>query len=151
MTDVTTETVPCLDEALIRERLRRARFARLAYVDGEQPVVVPVNIVSDETQHVMLRTAAESALARLDGRRVSVEIDGHDSATRSGWSVLVRGVARDATDAADVAARRWQQITVDTWAPGVRDRLIVVLPLSITGRVIPTNADSDWFAGVPGS
>ena len=151
MTDVTTETVHPLDETLTRERLRHARFARLAYVDGEQPVVVPVNIVADETQHVMLRTAAESALADLDGRRVAVEIDGHDNATRSGWSILVRGVARDVTDAADVEARRWQHVTVDTWAPGVRDRLIVVLPLSITGRVIATNVDSDWFAGVPGS
>jgi hypothetical protein len=53
--------------------------------------------------------------------------------------------------AADVEARRWQHTTIDTWAPGVRDRLIVVLPPSITGRVIPTNVDGDWFAGVPGS
>jgi uncharacterized protein len=151
MTAVNTEAVDRLDEALIRDRLRHARFGRVAYLDGVQPIVVPVNIVSDETQHVLLRTAAETPLARLDGQRVAVKIDGHDNADRSGWSILVRGVARDVTDAPDVEAHRWQKVTVDTWAPGVRDRLIVVLPLSITGRVIPSNVDGDWFAGVPGS
>lgn len=138
-----------LDEALIRDRLRRARFARIAYLDEDQPVIVPVNIVTDDTEHVLLRTSAGSALAGLDGQRVAIEIDGHDAGQRSGWSILVRGVARDVTEAPDRDARRWQQTTIDTWAPGVRDRVIVVLPLSITGRVIAMGADGDWFAGIP--
>lgn len=146
----TTKLEP-LDEAIIRDRLHRARVARIAYVDGDQPMVVPVNIAADESQHVVLRTAADSALARLDGRRVAIEIDGYDAGMRSGWSILVQGVARDITEAPDADAQRWQRVTVDTWAPGLRDRRLVVLPLSITGRVIPLRADADWFAGVPGS
>ena len=140
-----------LDETVVRDRLRRADLARIAYVDGDQPVIVPVNIVADESEHVLLRTAAGGPLAALDGRRVAIEIDGHEPGERSGWSILVRGVARDVTDAPDIEARRWQRTTVDTWAPGVRDRLIVVLPLSITGRAIPLGAGGGWFAGVPGS
>jgi nitroimidazol reductase NimA-like FMN-containing flavoprotein (pyridoxamine 5'-phosphate oxidase superfamily) len=140
-----------LDEALMYERLRRARFARIAYVDGDQPVVVPVNIATGEDQRVVLRTAADSALAGLDGRRVAIELDGHDTGLRTGWSILVLGMARDITEAHDVDARRWRRIAVDTWAPGVRDRLLVVVPSSITGRVIRPGADGDWFAGVPGS
>jgi nitroimidazol reductase NimA-like FMN-containing flavoprotein (pyridoxamine 5'-phosphate oxidase superfamily) len=140
-----------LDEALIRERLARARFARLAFVDGDQPIVVPVNITTDHAQRVVFHTAAAGLLGGLDGQRVAVEIDGHDAALRSGWSVLVLGVARDVTDAADRDAGQLRGVAVDSWAPGARARCFAVLPLSVSGRVIPIGEDGDWFAGVPGS
>ena len=140
-----------LDESLIRQRLARARFARLAFVDGDQPIVVPVNIRTDDAERVVFRTAAHGVLGGLDGHKVAVEIDGHDPGLRSGWSVLVLGVARDITDAADPDAERLRAVTVDSWAPGDRERSFAVLPLSISGRVIPVGADGDWFAGVPSS
>jgi nitroimidazol reductase NimA-like FMN-containing flavoprotein (pyridoxamine 5'-phosphate oxidase superfamily) len=140
-----------LDEALIRERLHRARLARLAFVDGEQPVILPVNIAVDEDGRIAYRTAADTPLAGLDGRRVALEIDGHDPASRSGWSVLVLGVARDVTNAADPGAVAGRRVPVDSWAPGSRDRVVLVLPLSITGRTVPPSDDADWFAGVPSS
>lgn len=145
------EGVQHLDESLIRHRLARARLARLAFVDGDQPVVVPVNIGTDDAERVVFRTAADGCLGGLDGHKVAVEIDGHDPGLRSGWSVLVLGVARDVTDAVDPDAQRLRSVAVDSWAPGGRERLFAVLPLSISGRVIPVGADGDWFAGVPGS
>ena len=99
----------------------------------------------------MFRTSAAAILAGLDGRKVAVEIDGHDPGLRAGWSVLVLGVARDVTDAADPDAVRLRSVPVDCWAPGERDRCFVVVPLSISGRVIPVGDDGDWFAGVPSS
>jgi nitroimidazol reductase NimA-like FMN-containing flavoprotein (pyridoxamine 5'-phosphate oxidase superfamily) len=140
-----------LDESLIRHRLSRARFARLAFVDGDQPMVVPVNIVTDHAERIVFRTASSGLLGGLDGQKVAVEIDGHDPGLRSGWSVLVLGVARDVTEAADPDAERLRALPVDSWAPGERGRCVAVLPLSISGRVIPVRGDGDWFAGVPGS
>jgi hypothetical protein len=140
-----------LDESLQRERLRRARVARIGYVDGEQPIIVPVNIATDDEARIVFRTDATGPLGALDGRRVAIEVDGYDTAVRTGWSILVQGVARDITGATDVTAQRLQRLPVDCWAPGIRDRLFVVLPLSITGRVIHVGADGDWFAGVPAS
>jgi nitroimidazol reductase NimA-like FMN-containing flavoprotein (pyridoxamine 5'-phosphate oxidase superfamily) len=140
-----------MGESLVRERLRRARFARIGYVDGDQPIVVPVNIAVDTDQRVAFRTAPDGPLAALDGSRVAIEIDGYDGTTRSGWSILVLGVARDVTDATDPAALSARKLPVDTWAPGDRSRILVVIPLSITSRTIPPSPDGDWFAGVPSS
>ena len=114
-------------------------------------MVVPVNITTDDAERVVFRTAAAGILGGLDGHKVAIEIDGHDPGLRSGWSVLVLGVARDVTTAADPDAVRLRSLPVDCWAPGDRDRYFAVLPLSISGRVIPVGADGDWFAGVPSS
>jgi nitroimidazol reductase NimA-like FMN-containing flavoprotein (pyridoxamine 5'-phosphate oxidase superfamily) len=140
-----------LEEAELRERLSRARIARLGYIDGQDPVIVPVNVIVDADQRIVFRTSSSSALAELDRRRVAVEIDGFDTATRAGWSVLVRGVARDVSHGDDVQAVAARIADVDCWAPGHRNRTFVVLPLSITGRVIPFGPAAGWFPGVPSS
>lgn len=140
-----------LDQSLLYERLRRARVARIGYVDADQPIVVPVNVASDDEARIVFRTDSTGPLSSLDGRRVAIEIDGYETTLRSGWSILVQGVARDITTATDVAAQRVQRLPLDCWAPGSRERLFMVLPLSITSRVIHVPTDSDWFAGVPAS
>jgi len=147
----SADRIDRLDESLLRERLRRARVARIGFVDGDQPVIVPVNVTTDDEGRIVFRTGTTGPLGALDGRRVAIEVDGYDTTLRSGWSVLVQGVARDITTATDVAAERLQRLPVDCWAPGSRDRIFVVLPLSITSRVIHGDAQGDWFAGVPAS
>lgn len=140
-----------LDEQLVRDRLGRARIARIGYVDLRGPLIVPVNVVVDTEQRVIFHTARESALARLDGHSVAVEIDGFDQAHHAGWSILVRGVAHDVTDAEDPAAEEMRHAAVDCWAPGSQDRVFAVVPLSIDGRHIPVGPDGDWFLGAPSS
>ena len=83
-----------LDEATCWELMATAGIGRLVWVDADGPVAVPVNIaVSDGA--VVVRTAAYSAMAReVDDSRVALEVDDLDHETRTGWSVLVRGVAR---------------------------------------------------------
>jgi hypothetical protein len=139
-----------LDAARVHDRLGRARIARLAYVDGDEPVVVPVNVLVDGEQRVVFHAAADGPLAALHGRRVGVEVDGFDEGERTGWSILVHGVARDVTEADDLAALVARRAAVDCWAPGRRDRVMVVLALAITGREITVGRDG-WFAGVPAS
>jgi nitroimidazol reductase NimA-like FMN-containing flavoprotein (pyridoxamine 5'-phosphate oxidase superfamily) len=148
---MSVDRIDELDESLLRERLRRARVARIGYVDGDQPIIVPVNVATDDEARIVFRTAVTGPLSALDGRRVAIEVDGYDTTLRSGWSILVQGVARDITTASDVAAQRLRRLPVDCWAPGSRERMFVVLPLSLTSRVIHLGGGEDWFAGVPAS
>jgi nitroimidazol reductase NimA-like FMN-containing flavoprotein (pyridoxamine 5'-phosphate oxidase superfamily) len=138
-----------LSPAVVSERLQRARVARLGYVDADGPVILPVNIAVDAQERIVFRTAVDGPLARLDHQQVAIEVDGIDASRRTGWSILVRGIARDVTNARDVTAVGARAQHVDTWAPGVRDRKFVVIPLAITGRTIPVGPDGDWFAGIP--
>jgi nitroimidazol reductase NimA-like FMN-containing flavoprotein (pyridoxamine 5'-phosphate oxidase superfamily) len=138
-----------LAPAVVSERLHRARVARIGYVDADGPAIVPVNIAVDAQERIVFRTAADGPLARLDHQQVAIEIDGIDAGRRAGWSILARGIARDVTDALDATAVTARAQQVDSWAPGVRDRKFVVVPLAITGRTIPVGPDGDWFAGIP--
>jgi nitroimidazol reductase NimA-like FMN-containing flavoprotein (pyridoxamine 5'-phosphate oxidase superfamily) len=150
-TSTADAVVPHLDEALMRDRLAHARLARLAFLDGDQPLVVPVNIWSDGVSAVVFRTTVDGLLGALDGEKVALEIDGHDPEARTGWSVLVVGAARDLTAASDPDSERWRAAPVDSWAPGVRARTYVVVPQSITGRIVPVGTDGGWFPGIPSS
>ncbi|HET9539484.1 MAG TPA: pyridoxamine 5'-phosphate oxidase family protein, partial [Candidatus Limnocylindria bacterium] len=60
--------------------------------------------------------------------------DGADTAVETGWSVLVRGVAREVTDVHERA--RLARLPLHPWAPGERDRWLRVVPTSVTGRAI---------------
>ena len=61
---------------------------------------------------------------------VVFEVDALDERTRSGWSVIVRGAARDliTTDGADCPV-------VDTWAPRADGRSIAIQMAEVTGRL----------------
>ena len=74
-------------------RLRAVPVGRVAFPDGGTVIVLPVNHVVDGDS-VAFRTTWGSKLHRAgDGGSMSYEIDEHDVATRSGWSVLVTGRA----------------------------------------------------------
>jgi hypothetical protein len=140
-----TTLIHLLSDAIVGERLRAARVARVGFVDGGQPVILPVNVAVDAALRISYRTTADGPLAALDGQRVAVEIDGVDVDTRSGWSILVLGVAHDVSMGTSAAA------DIDSWAPGHRTRTITIVPHSIGGRDIPPGDDADWYPGVPGS
>lgn len=110
--------------------LAQHRVGRLAVaVPGSSPLVVPVNYVMDN-RAVVFRTDHGEKLASLHGQPVSFQIDEIDPLHRTGWSVLVRGVAHEAT--------HWEvdHLTVDPWAPGRRDRWVRVVPSTISGKRI---------------
>ena len=140
-----------LAEGVVHERLRAARVARIGFSDGDQPVIVPVNVATDEEGRLLFRTRSAGPLARLDGQRVAMEIDGYDVDRRRGWSILVRGLARDITEATDPTAQRLRAVSVDCWAAGRRDRVFTVLSESITSRQVQDRVDGDWFSGIPNS
>jgi nitroimidazol reductase NimA-like FMN-containing flavoprotein (pyridoxamine 5'-phosphate oxidase superfamily) len=114
--------------------LARERLGRVAVVDDRGPVVFPVNFVLDRHM-VVFRTDEGTKLdAACRGSQVAFEIDGTDAATRTGWSVLIRGEAIEVTDLVELA--RLRKLPLDPWAPGPKTHHVRILPAVLTGRRI---------------
>jgi uncharacterized protein len=118
------------------------RFGRLAVSMGESaPVIRPVNYVFDvPSQSVVFRTAPGSKFtALLHSADVAFEIDGIDESSRTGWSVIIRGVTDEVTNASDV--RRLESLGLDTWAPGRKTHWMHIRAWTVSGRRIAAAAD----------
>ncbi len=124
------------------ELLAGQHLGRVALVDERGPIALPVNFVFD--QHtVLFRTDEGTKLdAASRAARVAFEVDGVDEATRTGWSVLVRGEAVEVTDPAELA--RVRRLPLHPWAPGAKSRYIRILPTVLTGRRIALPGDAPW-------
>ena len=83
-----------------RKLLGERHLGRLALVDADGPVILPVNYTLDEGS-VVFRTDPGSKLdAAAAGATVAFEADAVDERDRTGWSVVVRGTLADITDPA---------------------------------------------------
>jgi Pyridoxamine 5'-phosphate oxidase len=127
-----------LDEATCLALLTTQHVGRLV-VEGVDATVVPVNYRLVDGA-ITFRVEAGSGADRADRRRVLFEVDMFDDRTRSGWSVLVRGVA--STTPLDQTST-----AIDTWAPGVRDRCVTVTCDVVTGRLLRGAADGSSDRG----
>jgi len=138
MTNDGPPTIPVVDE-LGRDEclglLAELSVGRVGLVVGDHPEILPVNYVVDG-ETVLFRTAVGSPLEHAAGRLVAFEVDRIDEESRTGWSVLLHGVAEDIGDAIDGVSQRLRGRTLPTWAPGARERWFHVVPDSITGRRI---------------
>jgi CBS domain-containing protein/nitroimidazol reductase NimA-like FMN-containing flavoprotein (pyridoxamine 5'-phosphate oxidase superfamily) len=124
-----------LDECL--RRLAFTPVGRLAFVIAGGPVVLPVNHRLDGTNIVFRTTWGSKLQIAQASEDVAFEVDTFDTATRTGWSVLVRGKASTVYEAEDV--RRYETLGLRPWAgiETVEDAVwIRVRPEEITGREI---------------
>ncbi len=106
-----------LDEAECLRLISKGGIGRIAYSGRFGPTVLPVNYMLHEGA-IVFRTAEDSAMGE-DLRtgiataeyRVAFEIDEIDTATREGWSVLVRGSAHhvDSEPERGITGRRVRQ------------------------------------------
>jgi nitroimidazol reductase NimA-like FMN-containing flavoprotein (pyridoxamine 5'-phosphate oxidase superfamily) len=134
-----------LDDSECRRLLAERHLGRLAIPDFGGPVIFPVNYVFDQDL-VVFRTDPGSKLdAATEREQVAFEVDATDEATRTGWSVVVRGTLAEITDPADLA--RLRALPLYPWAPGEKTRYVRVRPGSITGRRIriPDDLPSTWW------
>ncbi|MDP2773783.1 MAG: pyridoxamine 5'-phosphate oxidase family protein [Nocardioides sp.] len=112
--------------ALIAE----VQVGRVAWCRPEGPGVVPVNLAVLHGA-VWFRTTNDSALVKeCRGQRVAVEVDEVDLQTRSGWSVVVLGVAEviDPDDAPQSLH------LMEAWPAGDRSAYVRVESLEVSGR-----------------
>lgn len=122
-----------VDECL--DLLTRARVGRVVFTLGALPAVVPVTFVL-ASDAIITRTAEDTRLANAaDGAVLAFQADDLDPLTRTGWSVVVTGVAEIVTDADE---RAIVGELLDPWAPGQRDVFVRVPLTMVTGRRIVT-------------
>src|SRR5262245_30917529 len=105
---------------------------RLGYVDGDQPMIVPVNYALVD-RAVVFRCGEGAKLDAVPGAKVAFEVDAYDDDDRTGWSVVLQGVAEDITDDPDWFAERVRAAAAATWAPGPKDHFIRIVPGRLSG------------------
>jgi uncharacterized protein len=116
--------------------LATAAIGRVGFMADGEVAVLPVMFQVDG-QDVVFRTHAGSKLANIEvGRYICFEVDSYDPATRTGWSVVARGLAEKESEA---ACARLDVPGDDSWGGPARDRLWMrIRPTSITGRRTPS-------------
>jgi uncharacterized protein len=121
--------------------LATATVGRVGLLVADLPEILPVNYALDGDT-VLFRTAEASVLNQASLTVVAFEVDQIDPTAQTGWSVLVQGTTRDIGDAIDPTSERLRRLTLNTWAPGHRDRWFAVRPDKITGRRLRVTADA---------
>jgi len=116
------------DECL--ELLESCPVGRVALTAHALPVVVPVNHRLLGEDLVFATGVGSKLLAMAKGTVVGFEVDDFDPATRSGWSVLVVGMARRIVEGDDDWAAA-QTLDLAPWV-GHHAKYFVRLP---TGRI----------------
>lgn len=131
MSDTDLGRFSVLDAEECRDLLRTHIVGRVAFTASEGLIILPVSYVSDGDR-VFFRTSADGVLAQVrDGRPLAFEVDEADDSTRTGWSIMARGSAAEATGDDLPTAE-----SPLPWAPDTRDLLIAVTLDSISGRVV---------------
>jgi nitroimidazol reductase NimA-like FMN-containing flavoprotein (pyridoxamine 5'-phosphate oxidase superfamily) len=111
------------------ELLRSQSVGRLGVVVRGRPEIFPVNYALDASDSVVLRTAVGTKLVAAVNQHVVFEIDRFDTDMRSGWSVVVHGVAQETGRVAEGDRR------LESWRDDV-PYLLRLTSTSITGRQI---------------
>ncbi len=125
-------------EVLAREEcldlLRTSTLGRVAATIAALPVVLPVNygVLGGD---VVFRTGVGTKLATaVTNAVVAFEVDQVGS-DRTGWSVLVTGIASEVTDVDELAAA--SAVLPDTWLPETPTHVVRVRSDLMSGRRIP--------------
>jgi len=114
-------------------------FGRLA-VSMDSPVIRPVNYVFDDrSQSVVFRTADGSKFhAVLTNGNAAFEIDGIDPSSRTGWSVIIVGMAEEVTNPSEL--RRLNRLGLEAWTPGHKAHWMRIRAWTVSGRRIVLSA-----------
>jgi nitroimidazol reductase NimA-like FMN-containing flavoprotein (pyridoxamine 5'-phosphate oxidase superfamily) len=120
-------------EAECLEILGQHSLGRIAVAVDGQPQIFPVNYAMSG-RIIAIRTASGTKLSHAPNSKVSFEIDDYDASAGVGWSVIVQGVAVDATEAFDDVS--WEARAAAPWAlaPGAKPYWLAIEPNLITGR-----------------
>ena len=110
-------------------------------IDANEPVVRVVNYTAFE-QTIMFRSDPGPQIDAIVDRPVVFEADMIDERTRSGWSVVVRGTARDHSQ--HLAGFGQSVANVDPWAPGPKSRWIAIAIDDVTGRLLRGEVSPTW-------
>jgi transcriptional regulator with XRE-family HTH domain len=116
------------------ELLAPGGVGRVVFETPDGPAVFPVNFAMTG-RTVVLRTAADTALAARLDCQVGFEVDRLDEALSEGWSVLINGHAIQVTREERIR-RLESRLALRPWAGGARDVYVQITPHRISGRRI---------------
>ena len=136
--------------------LREQSIGRLAISRPDAaPHLVPVNYAVLR-RSIVFRTTPGTKLDLLATEPVSFEVDHWDAEGRSGWSVVVQGLAYEASD----REMEYETLDLDSVAEQQHSRWVRIVPDVITGRrvvhkparsqapvLIPDPGLADWHGG----
>jgi nitroimidazol reductase NimA-like FMN-containing flavoprotein (pyridoxamine 5'-phosphate oxidase superfamily) len=116
--------------------LATMQVGRIGFVLGGAPEILPVNYVLDGDT-IVFATAEGSKLRGISRSPVVFEVDDTDAVSRSGWSVVIHGMAEEVTSFDPPALRsRVLALPVEPWTRGDRSHLVRIKASSITGRAV---------------
>ena len=119
--------------------LATATIGRIGIHADALPTILPVNFVSTD-RGIVVQTVAGSKLdAAMEHSVVAFEADHVDARSHCGWSVVVTGVARPITDAAELAWAR--DLPLRHWVPVGGDRYISISTELVSGRRVWVPSD----------
>ena len=128
------------------ERLQAAVIGRIGYVADGMATIIPVNFALLDGD-VVFCTAKGSKLSWLSLRgHLTFEADESSSADCEGWSVLVRGVAREVSDPNDLAALR--RGSLRSWWSSPHEHWVRISIEFITGRALHSRRVVDFAAPI---
>jgi uncharacterized protein len=139
MTEANTATdrggLEVLAQAECLSLLASVEVGRVGFVEGGEPVILPVNHIVDG-RTVAFRTTYGSKLdIAWREKAAAFEADDFDPETRTGWSVVLRGTAYEVIDDAEVTELNASDL--EPWTDlGDRTRWVRIVPNQITGRRI---------------
>lgn len=114
--------------------LATQQVGRLGFISGGHPDVLPVNYVLDGDA-VVFATSPGTKLWATTRSPVAFEVDSIEPATRSGWSVVIHGVAQEITTLdSQTVLDRIQALQLSPWPAGERPNVVRLPATSITGR-----------------
>jgi nitroimidazol reductase NimA-like FMN-containing flavoprotein (pyridoxamine 5'-phosphate oxidase superfamily) len=116
--------------------LATQEIGRLGVNAEHHPLIIPVNYGMDGTT-IVIRTHPGTTLSAVSHANVTFEVDEIDVRSRSGWSVLVRGLAEEVgPEHGRALVERTHAVDVEPWAPGEHGSWLRVIPQGISGRRI---------------
>lgn len=128
-----------LTEEQCWDLLGQRTVGRLAVVINNSPDIFPVNYkVWNEEIYLQTAPGLKLAAAVLNPT-VAFEVDAIDEQHRFGWSVVVRGEAKELEQIDDLLFA--EDLSVGPWAAGVKSRYLQIVPSTITGRMLPTRPE----------
>src|SRR5688572_24632724 len=102
-------------------------IGRIGFINGDTPEILPVNYALDGDA-VVFATATGTKLWSAERGTVTFEVDDIDRSSRSGWSVVIHGLAQEITslDSPAVVARL-AALSLNPWV-GYRPHLVRIAP-----------------------
>ncbi len=128
-----------LDEETCWQLLSTSYVGRLAVSIANQPEMFPVNYAVDGRTLVFVTAEGTKLAAAVLGEGVAFEIDAADPLFHTGWSVVVRGHAREIEQMDELMAA--QELPLASWSSHDKRRWVRIEPLTVTGRRIVHRGD----------